>query len=398
MTPTAAVERLSPAPVSSDDLARRAESLIPVLSARAADTEARRQLPPETMADLHRLGLIKYFQPRCYGGFELEWGTQTKIGRALARGCASTSWIATVVGSHSAYVARMPPKAQEDVWGENQDVLISTGAMGRGISVRRVDGGFVVNGRWSFCSGADHANWALTRGGPDNEAVSEQLYFLYPKSEFTVEDDWFVTGMRGTGSKTIVVKELFVPQHRTLRMADLMAPNPPGSAVSRSYVASYNFRAFAGTALIGPILGCAEAAVADYVAEIKSDPVRAADLNEPLRLSEAMAEVGAAALLVESVIAQAHTAGSRNEVIPREGRIASLRDRTFAARLCMSAVDRIATAQAAAGIFAETPFQRRYRDLSGLLQQIGVNWDRNMSNCARAELGLKSDIPFFNAD
>lgn len=395
MTIAATRERTSP--VTADDLADRAAALSPVLAARAAEAERLRRLPDATMADLHRLDLIKYFQPRRYGGHELNWGTQTRIGRALARGCASTAWIATVVGTHAAYVARMPPKAQEDVWGTNPNVLVATGSIGRGISARPVDGGFVLNGRWSFCSGCDHANWAMLRGGADNENVAQQLYFLFPRSDFTVEDDWYVTGMRGTGSKSIVVKDLFVPAHRTARLSDVMSPNPPGAVVSRSYVASYDFRAFAGTAMLGPILGAAEAAVDERIAQIRADSARANDINVQLRVSESLAEVRTAALLIESIIARVHGAGSRGQELPRTERIALLRDRTFAARLCLTAVERLAVPDAARDLTQEATFQRHYRDLAGMTQQIGINWDRNMVSCARAELGLKSDVPYLNA-
>src|SRR5690606_5546693 len=162
-----------------------------------------------------------------FGGYEMDWGAQVQIGRVLAHGCASTSWLVCVVGSHSAYVARMSPEAQEDVWSGGKDALIATGSVARNVSIEPAPGGFVLSGRWSFCSGIDHADWVLLRGTPAGD--SRQYYFLFPCSEITIEDDWHVSGMSGTGSKSVLAKDVFIPAYRTLSLTDLMSPNPPRS-------------------------------------------------------------------------------------------------------------------------------------------------------------------------
>jgi 3-hydroxy-9,10-secoandrosta-1,3,5(10)-triene-9,17-dione monooxygenase len=403
---TSAVQQLAPArpaeqpEVTEEALIARAEALVPTLKERAAQTEAARMLPAETMADLHAAGLLRFFQPKRFGGYELEWGVQVGLGRTLAKACASTSWIACVVASHSAYVARMSPEAQEDVWGSGEPVLVSTGSVARGVRIRRVEGGYRLDGRWSFCSGCDHAAWALTRGVVEGETDGAQSYFLYPRSDFRIEDDWYVSGMRGTGSKTIVVDDIFVPEHRVLRLSTLMSPEPPGARVNRSYVYSYNFRPLAGTALMGPILGSAEAILENYMAALLAGTdVAGGDVEDPiveLRTAESAAEIGAAQLLIQSLVDRQRHYGHNNLDVPQHERVALVRDRTFAARLCFSAAERIVSSLDARDVFAEGPIQRQFRDLCGMVQQIGVNWDRNMLSCARAMFGLKSDVPYFN--
>jgi 3-hydroxy-9,10-secoandrosta-1,3,5(10)-triene-9,17-dione monooxygenase len=383
-----------------DELVRRAEGLHDALTARAAETERLRMVHPDTMADLHRLGLLKYFQPRQHGGYDMPWGTQFHIGRALAKACASTAWIATVVGTHAAYAARMKPAAHAEIWGATHDVLVSTGSGGRNVTVNPVEGGIRLSGQWSFLSGIDHANWAMVRGGPDDAKTMTRDYYILPKGDYTIVDDWFVTGMRGTGSKSIRADNVFVPAHRTCNIGALMGWNPPGAAAVQNYVVSYDFKLFGGTAMLGAILGCAEAAVADHVADMKraaqSGAAIAADINAQLRMAESMAEVRAAALLMEGVIAGVHAWGARGQAMPRAEAVHSLSDRTIAVKLCVAAVERIGLNADQHDQFAETPFQRRRRDLAGMAQQIGVNWDRNMSSCAQAELGLKSAVAHFN--
>lgn len=392
------IERLDEA-----GLVARAEQILPVIQAHAAETEQARTVAKPAMQAVFDSTVLRYFQPQRFGGYELDWGVQVKLGRALAKVCGSTSWLACVVGSHSAYIGRMSPQAQEEVWGPTPDVLIATGSVSRGVKIRRVDGGFSVTGRWSFCSGVDHATWALTRATPEGESEHAQYYFLYPTAEARIEDDWFVSGLRGTGSKTIVVEDVFVPNHRAMRLTELMSPNPPGSTVNPGYVYSYNFRPFAGTALMGPIIGASEAIVQAFVAALKGERVDIAvkrnvrDVNLQLLVSEALAEVSAASCLTDSIIARQQHYAKANLSIPKDQRIALLRDRTFAARLCFNAADRIVSHLDVGDILNEGYLQRQFRDLCAMLQQVGVNWDRNMANCGKATFGLPSDIPYFNA-
>jgi alkylation response protein AidB-like acyl-CoA dehydrogenase len=136
-----------------DILLQRARDLVPVLKERAKDTENLRQLPDETMADLHRLGLLKYYQPKMFGGYEMDWGAHAYIANELARGCTSTAWIQCVVGAHTWMAARFDLEAQKEMFAD-PDVLIATAfAGGRNVTVERVKGGYKLSGEWSFASG-----------------------------------------------------------------------------------------------------------------------------------------------------------------------------------------------------------------------------------------------------
>lgn len=388
--------------VTLDELVARAEALVPRLSESAAQADRDRMLSEETMRAIRECGLLRFFQPRRYGGYEMEWGAQIAIARALAKGCASASWVVCVVGSHAAYVGRMHPAAQDDVWGEGQDVLIATGSVARNVCIRgEGSGGYVVSGRWSFCSGIDHAQWALLRGIPEGD--TRQHYFLVPRSAFTVVDDWYVVGMRGTGSKSISVEESFVPVHRTIPLTELMSPMPPGSRVNSSTVYSYNFRPFAGTALLGPIVGTAETALYTYISMSRSEGGSAPVFGNPgdptfqLRLAESTAEIGAATELLQSLVRRQQLYASSGYEIPMAARIALVRDRTFTARLCFEAIERLVSHADHSAVLGDSLLYRQYRDLSAMVQQIGVNWDRNMTNCVKAMFEMETDIPYLNA-
>jgi 3-hydroxy-9,10-secoandrosta-1,3,5(10)-triene-9,17-dione monooxygenase len=396
MTLTQPREAFSPPTV--DQLVAHADALVPFLAGQAQDAERQRSIPAETMRRVFEAGLMRYFVPARYGGYEMDWGVQVDLGRALARGCASTSWLACVVGSHTAYVARMAPEAQDDVWGGGPDVLVSTGSVSRNVAIEEQPDGYRLSGRWSFCSGVDHAAWALVRGSITND--HRQHYFLVPRADFAVEDDWYVSGMSGTGSKSLQITDVFVPRHRTLALTTLMSNNPPGSKVNPGYVYSYNFRPFAGTALLGPIIGAAEA-VRDAHMELMRQGLggqSTGDVQSQLRLAESAAELGAASLMLDSLVARQHRYAKAGLEMPKPERIALIRDRTYAARLCFNAAERLVTSLDLETILDEAPVQRHFRDLAAMVQQIGVNWDRNMTNCVKAMFDLPTDIPYLNAE
>src|SRR5215813_11585618 len=166
---------------------RRARALVPVLRERAAGAEAGRQMQKETLDDLHRTGLLRFHQPRRWGGMELP------------------------------FVALYDERAQEEVWGANPDVVIPSGIaypQGRG---RRVDGGLVISGYWNFSSGVDHAGWnMLAVMVRDGERVVDHRMCLVPRAEYEIVDDWQVLGMRATGPKSVKATDVFVPEHRAL--------------------------------------------------------------------------------------------------------------------------------------------------------------------------------------
>ncbi|MXW74286.1 MAG: hypothetical protein F4X96_07685 [Gammaproteobacteria bacterium] len=381
---------------TGEEFVERARTIVPRIRERAGEAERLRTLPGDMMDVVREAGLLHAFVPERYGGYNLNWGPQIAAGRAVARGCASTAWLVSVVGSHAGYVGRMSEAAQDDVWGGGEGVLICTGAVPIGVEVRRAAGGFRVSGQWAFCSGVDHSAWALLRGTPVGEEDGPQHYMLFPSDEFSIVDDWFVSGMRATGSKSVRLEDAFVPEYRTLPLPELFAMHPPGSKVSKGPVYSYSFRAYAGSALMGPIIGAAEAAFDLFIEGLKESGEDLADPYVQMLVGETDAEVRAAGQLLDNVLeTQAHYA-TRMLPVPMEHRVAFVRDRAFACRLSLRAVDRMAGQADLQQSLSDAPLQRYHRDIHAMCQQIGINWDRNMTNVARQILGLKTDIPYLN--
>ncbi len=192
------------ADVDYDEAMRRARALVPVLRERADAAEVGRQMQKETLDDLHRTGLLRFHQPRRWGGMELPFVALFDVPAEISRGCASTGWNVANLGVHHWMLALYDERAQEDVWGPNPDVVIPSGIaypQGRG---RRVDGGFLISGFWNFSSGVDHGDWnMLAVMVRDGERVVDHRMCLVPKSDYEIVDDWHTLGMRSTGSKSV---------------------------------------------------------------------------------------------------------------------------------------------------------------------------------------------------
>ena len=218
--------------MTHEELIARAEALAPVLRERAEAANQMRRLPDETMADLKANGFFRVLQPKRFGGYELSPQTLFDLQITLGAACPSTAWVLGVVAVHSWQLALFDEQAQQEVWGEDTDVLISSSYMPVG-KVKRVEGGFRFSGRWGFSSGSDHCDWAFLGGFvPVESGPPDMRTFLIPRADYTLEDTWHVSGLKATGSKDVVIDDVFVPEHRTHKLIDGFRCKNPGNAVN----------------------------------------------------------------------------------------------------------------------------------------------------------------------
>src|SRR6266446_2129706 len=239
--------------MTSDDYLARVRALIPVLRERAVHAEQLRRLPDETFKDFQEAGLFRCIQPKRYEGYELDPGT---FYRAVLE----------VVGVHNWHLALFPPQAQEDVWGEDPSIQVSTGLSPTGI-VERADGGFRLRGRWSFSSGCDYCHWAVVGGvvPPSNTSDPPDVRtFLIPRRDYKIEDNWHVMGLSGTGSKDVVVADAFVPEYRTHSYLDAFLLKNPGAAVNDGALYRLPFGLVFANALAASAVGVALGALVTF--------------------------------------------------------------------------------------------------------------------------------------
>lgn len=251
--------------VSPETLVQRARAMVPALKRRAAQAEADRCVPAETVAELQAAGLFEVLKPKQYGGYEMDPQVFYEICMTLAEGCMSTAWIYGVIGVHNWQIALFDPRAAEDVWKDDPSVLIASTYMPKG-QVTPVEGGFKFSGRWGFSSGIDHCQWVLLGGLIfGEEGPPEYRTFLVPREDFKVIDTWHVIGLKGTGSKDIVVEDAFVPEHRTHRGEDGFTCNNPGGDTFTADLYKLPFGQIFVRAVSSAAIGALQGALNEFV-------------------------------------------------------------------------------------------------------------------------------------
>src|SRR5579859_5435086 len=203
--------------------------LLPVFRQRAQETEDNRDVPAGSVKALTEAGFFRLLQPASHGGLEADPIAFYTAVRLIASACGSTGCVASVLGVHPWQLALFPPRAQEDVWGADQGTRMSSSYAPTGRATI-VDDGYVLDGRWSFSSGCDHATWVLLGGivvDGDGKPVDFRT-FLLPASDYAIDDVWDTVGLRGTGSNDIVVDGVLVPAYRSLSFTDVTRCVCPG--------------------------------------------------------------------------------------------------------------------------------------------------------------------------
>lgn len=381
------------------ELLARAEALVPVLRERAGRTEELRRLPDETIADLHKSGLFRILQPKRVGGSELPFRSIVELVAAIGRGCGSTAWVLANLAAHHWLLGMWPPPAQDEVWGESPDNLISSALIFPRGRARRVDGGYRVAGRWPFSSGIDPSSWNMLGAiVTDEEAgVSEPRIFLVPASDYTIIDTWHAIGLAGTGSKDVMVEDVFVPEYRTIAVKEITGGPNPGSAVNHSMLYQLPAISLFAFCIAGVSLGIAQGAI-EYFAETmrtRTSYYTGRNLADFVTVQVHLAEAAAMADTARAVMLIDCDEAAR---IVGEGRMPSLdqraryrRDGAYAATLCTKAVDVLFQATGGGAIYARNPLQRAFRDVHAANAHYVLNWDINGAMYGRVALGLSPD-------
>ena len=354
---------------SVDAVLAEVAELLPTLRDRAQETEDARRIPAESIKALQKSGFFRLLQPKRYGGFEADPADFYTAVKMLASACGSTGWVSSILGIHPWNVALFDDRAQQEVWGEDQDTLISSSYAPMGRS-EIVEGGYRLSGKWSFSSGCDHGTCALL-GGPafqDGKPV-DFLTYLVPISDYTINDVWRTVGLRGTGSNDIVVEDVFVPAHRALSFKDVSKCKGPGQEVNDSPLYKMPFGSVHPSTITAPIIGMAHGAYDAHV-EHQRKRVRAAYAGETakedpfamVRVAEAGSEIDAAWLQLISNINEEYALVKAGEKIPFNLRLKVRRDQVRGTERAIFAVDRMFENSGGRALAEGTPIQRFWRD------------------------------------
>lgn len=382
-----------------EEIIQRAEALIPALRERAGEAEALRRLPDASVADIVAAGFHRIYQPKRYGGLELDYALQIELGHALGRGCGSTAWVALFYATHPFVVGMMAPEAQDEVWQRTPDALIANAFFTGGTRCTPAEGGFVLDGTWIISSGVHHADWNnLNVMIPRPGQPPEHRFMLVPRSDYRILDDWRANGLAGTGSHSIVLETVFVPEHRTLKTIECRGGPTPGSAASDSPLYRLPLMAVFPAGAAAPGAGIAQGAL-DHLTEslgARSNVAGARVAELPtvqVRLAEAAAEIDSALALLRADCAEIDAMAAAGTPPDMAQRARYRRDWGYAVAVAARAVDRLYPLMGAKGLAADNPVQRAWRDVHALASHAALSWDIQAQHHGRALLGLPATDP-----
>jgi 3-hydroxy-9,10-secoandrosta-1,3,5(10)-triene-9,17-dione monooxygenase len=378
-----------------EDAAERARALVPRLRERLPEAEGGRRLPDSTVQDLLDSGLL-LLVPRSMGGSELNYDAVLEVTAILGEACASTGWVYALWTAHLWMIAQLPELIQAEVFGGDRPLVSScVNTVGKPV---RVDGGYRWTGKGFFSSGVDHATWLTpAMESPDDDGVIERRWFLMPRSDFEIVDDWHTMGLKGTGSKTVVVEDAFIPDERVLRVKDMTAGVAPGASLHSGALYRAGFEFVFSLPVGMPVLGPARAFVTAFQARVKAridgdDPVLAREAMTSLtRLAQAGAEIDAAhALLLQNIRRYCFAPASQFTDLDRTR---CRRDTAYSAQLCRRAVNDLFESSGGSSLYESFDMQRLWRDTNAAAAHHGLSWDVRATEFGRVMMGLPATEP-----
>lgn len=350
---------------------------------QAPEAERLGQLPDATAQLLKSAGPIRLLQPKKYSGYEAHPREFAETVMATAALDPASGWIAGIVGVHPWQLAFADPKVQDEVWADDHDTWMASPYAPTGIA-RPVEGGYIFNGRWQFSSGTDHCDWIFLGamlGNPDGSMAlpPTMLHMILPRQDYTiVEDSWNVVGLKGTGSKDIIVKDAFVPDYRVMNGDHVI----DGTAQKEYGVTETLYKMPWSTmfplGISSAVVGIAEGALAAHL-DYQRDRVGAqgtAVKDDPyvlFAIGEAAADINAARQELLSNADRIFDAVDKGQEISFAERAAVRRTQVRAAWRAVMAVDQIFARSGGNAMRMDKPLQRYWRDAHvGLAHAIHV--------------------------
>jgi 3-hydroxy-9,10-secoandrosta-1,3,5(10)-triene-9,17-dione monooxygenase len=389
------------ADVDHAEAMRRAHALVPLLQAHAEAGEAATRVAAPVMQALHESGLLRYHQPKRWGGMELDFCALVDIPDVLARGDASTSWTVVNLAGHHRLLSLYSEQAQEEIWGENPDAGIASGiafVQGEG---RRVDGGLLLSGKWGFSSGVDHSEWnMLACVVKDDGKPVDWCMCLLPQSDYEIIDDWQTLGMRATGSRSVRCHEAFVPEHRFVSFHVARPGHEfPGWRTNPNPMYRIPLSAFAGYGIAGTLIGNAQAALDASIAlvQARSTSYTGARMRDfqtvQWRIAEAAAKIDCARTWLRQDCVEGQRWAESGRRFDSEMRLRYRRNGAAAMRLITQAVDSLHEMAGANGIYDSYRLQRMFRDAHAGAAHINFSVDAQFPSWGLVALGGEFKSP-----
>lgn len=369
------------------ELVERCRQLAPVLADQAELGEELRRIPDAVLERIVDADILRAVVPASLGGAAASLRALCDGTRELARGCPATAWTTSFLMLHAWMLSRFPVESHDELFAETVPTaaapLAPTGRFAA------ADGGYRVSGRWEWATAVNNSEWCIVHGFDETVEFGTR-FAVIPVSELTVEDCWFTSGMRATGSNVVVAEDVFVPARRTVNGDELRGT---GAGVADDQLASLPLLSVLALVASAPAVGAAEAAVDSYRGRV-AERVLAYSLGERA-VDQPLVQARLAALTSELETMRAGWHGAIDEL----ERVAahappddSLRVRTRLAAAAAVRTSRRIIGEvgegAGASVYASShPIQRLQRDVETLKGHVVFDWDRTTELAGRVMLG-----------
>jgi alkylation response protein AidB-like acyl-CoA dehydrogenase len=393
-------ESVATEPTSAGDVLANVRALVPLLRENAAETEAARQIPDKNIEALTAAGVFRLTLPKDRGGFEASIADLNEVLAEIARGCPSTGWASTLMTAVNWMIGLFPDEAQEEVYA-TPDLRCAGVFAPTGSGKRQEDGSVVVSGRWGWNTASPNAHWAgLAAMVEELDGKVAPQFLLMPYAELGHIDDWYASGLSGTGSRTTVADNVRVPEHRILSVENIALGNYPNNqrAKQNPYYAQPGVPIFIAGAAGAP-LGMARGALDVFLERLPGRTITYTDYASQAEAPLTHHQVAEAQLLIFS--AEAHVAQASRLVDSGVGGGLSLLDRAairghvgHSTKLAREAVTILFQASGASAIHSSVPIQRYHRDVHSIALHALMQPNTNSELYGRVLLGLPPNTTF----
>jgi alkylation response protein AidB-like acyl-CoA dehydrogenase len=339
--------------------------------------------------------------PKRYGGYESDTRTLYDVLVEVGRGDAAVAWVMSVWAIPGWMVGMFPDAVQDEVYS-TPDVRVC-GTLSPSAMATPVDGGLTVNGRWNFISGALHSHWqeVIAIAPTPDGAGMWPVVALVPMSDLTIVDDWYTSGLRGSGSITTVAENLFVPAERVMPMPFILNAQTasPANAALPMYRNPLLGVANASTAgaLVGPALAAKEA----FLERMPNRKISYTDYEHQadapmthLQVAEATMKIDEAAFHGERITALADAKGAAGEAWTIEERARTRADIGAISKLAKEAVGILNDASGGSSIYSDVAIQRIARDLHAASMHALITPTPNYELYGRVLCGLEPNTQY----
>ncbi|MFZ0833778.1 MAG: acyl-CoA dehydrogenase [Mycobacterium sp.] len=363
------------------------------LAERAQEAEGLRRLPADTVTELTASGFTDLLKPARYGGQQAEFRAIFDPVRRMAHGCASTAWTAAFYALHNWMLALFDEQAQAEAFAPQPFLAPAPLApTGRGVPA---DGGVRLSGRWSWATGVMDGNWALVGALCGSDDAIFPALALLPGDDVRVVDVWHTDGMRASGSNDVVVEDVFVPEHRLVRVVDIYRGTAPGALLHDAMLYRWPMVPALGLVAAMPALGAAER-VAEIYAERLSERVIAYEgttqKEKPAaqaRLAEAQVRLRALHGLLGGTVERIEGILRAGDPAPRAVRADARLAAAHIVRESRAVIGELMEASGASAHFLTSPLQRAKRDVDVISGHVVFDYDVSRELAGALAIGMK---------